>query len=311
MQTQYLESQSKSPGGAPRFSSAACASSTSKRPSFSRHRRKCAVCSHPQRAAIEDAFLRFRSPSILASDYDVPRRTIYRHACALGLFPRRNLRLAHSLELIMEKADRFEPTPDDIITAVDRYRKFDPDTYEKIRTSRRKLTVIQDEAALEAFLQSDPSMRKLLGDSCQGTASVVPKVARGARASAPGANLSAFQPLTSNFEPLNPNRHTSKSTSPATPSKQTAAPQSNRHKLRGVHPANSSGTSGTRSGNSGENNDHSVGTDRLSGHSNLPLFQIGPVTARFVPPNSLNLKPNSCSSTILGDLWPPNPLLRS
>jgi hypothetical protein len=141
-------------------------------------------------------------------------------------FARRNRGLVHSLELIMEKADRFEPTADDIITAVDKYRKFDPDTFEKTRTPRPKQIVIREETALEAYLQSNPSMRKLVRD----TASMI----------------SSVKPPISNLQPLISNRHTSKLKSSVTRSKQTPRAQSNRHKLRGGHSAISRGSKGVR-----------------------------------------------------------------
>jgi hypothetical protein len=72
----------------------------------------------------------------------------------------------------MEKADHFEPTSNDIITALDKCRKIDYETFEKIRTRRPKHIIVQDAAALEASLQSNPSMRRLVGDTASLVSSV-------------------------------------------------------------------------------------------------------------------------------------------
>ncbi|MGD1212103.1 MAG: hypothetical protein ABR973_12185 [Candidatus Acidiferrales bacterium] len=58
------------------------------------HKRRCSVCCHPEREAIEEAFLDWGNVSHLTEEYHLPGRTaIYRHARALGLDtrPRRQL----------------------------------------------------------------------------------------------------------------------------------------------------------------------------------------------------------------------------
>ena len=56
----------------------------------SRHARKCTVCRHPDRDAIESLFLLWRSPVKLAVAFGIADHShIYRHAHATGLFARR------------------------------------------------------------------------------------------------------------------------------------------------------------------------------------------------------------------------------
>jgi hypothetical protein len=56
-----------------------------------RHERFCTVCSHPEREAIEEAFIHWRTLSDLDADSDLPGEdAIYRHAHALGLPEQRN-----------------------------------------------------------------------------------------------------------------------------------------------------------------------------------------------------------------------------
>jgi hypothetical protein len=56
----------------------------------SRHSRKCTVCRHPDRDAIESLFLLWRSPVKLAVAFGIADHShIYRHVHATGLFARR------------------------------------------------------------------------------------------------------------------------------------------------------------------------------------------------------------------------------
>ncbi|MFZ0339890.1 MAG: hypothetical protein WAL45_17810, partial [Terracidiphilus sp.] len=58
--------------------------------SLGRHQRNCSVCGHKQREEIESAFIGWRSPAAIAEEYGLADRTsVYRHAHALGLFPKR------------------------------------------------------------------------------------------------------------------------------------------------------------------------------------------------------------------------------
>jgi hypothetical protein len=97
-----------------------------RRAALSRHRRKCAICAHSQREAIEDAFSRYESPAAIAEQFNLgDRRQVYRHAQALGLFVRRNRNLSASLGLFIEKSDRLIPTFTNFLHAAEKYAKID------------------------------------------------------------------------------------------------------------------------------------------------------------------------------------------
>ncbi len=101
------------------------AASRRKRPSPTYHRIKCNVCSHPERDAIDEAFLRWQSPQMLAHTYGIAdRSSIYRHARATGLFSRRRRKLSRALESIIEHADRVVPTATEIVMAAKMYSQF-------------------------------------------------------------------------------------------------------------------------------------------------------------------------------------------
>lgn len=93
-------------------------------PGIVHHRRRCSVCCHPERQAIEEAFLDWGNVSRLTEEYHLPGRTaIYRHARALGLDARREGNLRRVLERIMEKSSTARPSADAVIRAVELYAR--------------------------------------------------------------------------------------------------------------------------------------------------------------------------------------------
>ncbi|MGB9242607.1 MAG: hypothetical protein WCC03_04585 [Candidatus Acidiferrales bacterium] len=71
-------------------------------PDFSRHARRCCICSHPDRDAIEGDFIRWHSVELIAREYKIAtRKSIYRHAHCTGLFAWRR----RVLEGILENAE--------------------------------------------------------------------------------------------------------------------------------------------------------------------------------------------------------------
>jgi hypothetical protein len=75
-------------------------------PDFSRHARRCCICSHPERDAIEGDFIRWRSVESIAREYKIAtRKSVYRHAHCTGLFAWRRRELGRVLEGILENAE--------------------------------------------------------------------------------------------------------------------------------------------------------------------------------------------------------------
>lgn len=84
-----------------------------------RHARKCEICHHSERDAIEGEFIDWHHPDTIVDDYELnSRASIYRHAHAVGLFRRRRRNLRCALELVIQEAERTSPTADAIIRAV-------------------------------------------------------------------------------------------------------------------------------------------------------------------------------------------------
>src|SRR5579863_2603422 len=87
--------------------------------SLSHHEARCTICNHPERAAIDEAFLHWQRPTAIAHEFQLgDRRIVYRHAHALGLFHQRAAKSRRSLEFIMEQAETVTATADSVIRAV-------------------------------------------------------------------------------------------------------------------------------------------------------------------------------------------------
>jgi hypothetical protein len=101
-----------------------------------RHARKCCICRHPQRDAIERAFLHWRSPERIARDYgSFSHMAIYRHAHACGLYDRRLRILREGLEQILEHSEDCLPAAHMIIRAAEAYSRL-PESWIGPRTPR-------------------------------------------------------------------------------------------------------------------------------------------------------------------------------
>ena len=96
-------------------------------PDLERHERECTVCKHPERAAIEEMFLHWRSPEKIARSFKIGFRCIYRHAHATGLYSRRRRNLRFVLHTFLEAAEEVPVTAMDIINAVRAYAHINDD----------------------------------------------------------------------------------------------------------------------------------------------------------------------------------------
>ena len=91
-------------------------------PEPSRHTRKCTICRHPEREAIEQAFLQWDRPETIVHYFHIEdERYLRRHAQATGLCARRRQNVCVTLENILERGDEFEITASAYIRAVRSY----------------------------------------------------------------------------------------------------------------------------------------------------------------------------------------------
>ncbi|MHB8756095.1 MAG: hypothetical protein ACYC92_14240 [Candidatus Acidiferrales bacterium] len=84
-----------------------------------RHRRRCAICHHPELEEIEAEFIRWADPHDLVDDYQLPSRSaIYRHAEATGLLARRRRNLRGVSERILECVTNASPSASSVLRAM-------------------------------------------------------------------------------------------------------------------------------------------------------------------------------------------------
>jgi hypothetical protein len=89
-----------------------------------RHEQNCKVCQHPERLAIEDEFVSWKSPSQIAKDWNLrDRTTLYRHAWATGLMEKRRRNVRAALESIIEQGGNVEVTAAAVVQAVAAYAR--------------------------------------------------------------------------------------------------------------------------------------------------------------------------------------------
>src|SRR5262249_29471655 len=91
-------------------------------PDPDRHARKCSICRHKDRAAIDADFLDWRSSHEIVRQSALPHRVyLYRHAHATGLTRHRKARLCGVLESIIEQVESAPVTANAIIRAMRAY----------------------------------------------------------------------------------------------------------------------------------------------------------------------------------------------
>jgi hypothetical protein len=77
-----------------------------------------------QRDEIEQDFIAWHSPASIAKHYGLQNRsTVYRHAHAVGLFPKRQRNVRAALEKIIERAGEVDATAPAVVAAVQAYAK--------------------------------------------------------------------------------------------------------------------------------------------------------------------------------------------
>ncbi len=165
-----------------------------------RHERKCGICQHPLRDAIDDYFMQWYPPRRIAAEFRIPEvRYIYRHAHATGLMQRRRLAVRDSLEYIVERAYDVVPSAEAVIQAVQACSRINAQG-EWVDPPRR------------VIFTSEVQRRSTNGPATLELPENLPKL------------LPAID-----VQPAISNRHTSRLENAISHSKQTTAPSSNRH----------------------------------------------------------------------------------
>jgi hypothetical protein len=96
------------------------------RNALNRHARKCVVCHHPDRDAIEEEFIHWRSPYEIARQFRIADyRSLYRHARSTGILDLRRHNFYSALDSLVEAAEEAKVTGDCVIRAIRAYSCLD------------------------------------------------------------------------------------------------------------------------------------------------------------------------------------------
>ena len=116
------------------------------------------MCRHEQREEIESGFVAWRSPAALTEEFGLADgSSVYRHAHALGLFPKRQRNVRAALERIIEKAEGVDVTAAAVVSAVQAYSKINAAGEWIDRTETVSMNELFDRMSsqeLEAYAQS-------------------------------------------------------------------------------------------------------------------------------------------------------------
>ena len=84
-----------------------------------RHAAHCRICKHAQREDIEADFIAWESPTQIVKIYGLANRaSVYRHAHAVHLFPKRRRNLRAAAERIIEQGANVEPSASAVVAAI-------------------------------------------------------------------------------------------------------------------------------------------------------------------------------------------------
>lgn len=124
-----------------------------------RHESHCTICNHPERDAIEQAFLHWWRATDLAYHFKLGNRlVVYRHAHAMNLFERRATRTQHALGYMIEQAESVTPTADSIIRAIRALSCIDQDG--RWHEPRKEVLIIHQHLETPAPLLDTPVEKK-------------------------------------------------------------------------------------------------------------------------------------------------------
>ena len=90
--------------------------------SLLRHQRKCRICNHEHREAIESRFLFWETVQSIVKEFGLAHRSLlYRHARATGLMEQRRENFTSVLDSIVEQVETVPITASSILRAIRAY----------------------------------------------------------------------------------------------------------------------------------------------------------------------------------------------
>jgi hypothetical protein len=109
-------------------------------PNLASHERECLICAHPSREEIERDFIAWKSPTKITAEYKLRNRaSVYRHAHATGLFPKRARNVRAALERFIEQAGDVPVNATAIVQAIATFARINAEGHLIERSERVNL----------------------------------------------------------------------------------------------------------------------------------------------------------------------------
>ncbi len=143
------------------------------------------ICGSEYQEEMDELFVNWHNVSEIGREYQTPRRTVYRHAHATGLFPIRDRNLRRALGLIIHRAETAPGvTADSVIRAVrtlahvnETGEWVNPPAQVVFSTVARRTDEVRSPEQSRGTLHAnstEPNAPKLLDTQCQAIESVKP-----------------------------------------------------------------------------------------------------------------------------------------
>jgi hypothetical protein len=130
-----------------------------------RHEANCKICTHSKRDAIDQEWIDWGNTKRIAKAYGVSRDSIYRHAHARGLFPKRRGNLRRALEHIIEHAEIVQVNASAVVAAIQALAKINGEGRWVERPDQISLNELFEQMTgieLEAYAKDGTLPRRIL-----------------------------------------------------------------------------------------------------------------------------------------------------
>jgi len=135
---------------------------------LSHHERRCSICRHPERDAIEQAFIHWTSTFDISEEFNLPGSSaVYRHAHATGLHEFRRQNVRYALDQIINNAAHVDVTADSVVRAVRAYARINS-SGQWVEPAKRIVISVIHRRAGDVTIPSDSAHREVVGTSPAG-----------------------------------------------------------------------------------------------------------------------------------------------
>ena len=126
---------------------------------LARHQSQCSICLHSQRESIEEDWVNWGNTTVISERYKVSRDAVYRHACYLDLYQRRQKNIKGALERIIERLDLATLTGSTVLGAIRGYAKLVA-SEEALQATQAAKTGMQEEKEPEMLSDAAATLKE-------------------------------------------------------------------------------------------------------------------------------------------------------